>query len=154
MPKSFSRQNSAKRRTHGKKQYLVFISHSSSDRWIAEVIAEKIGSLGASCWLDEKNLEGGEVIVESIINGIDSCDEALVLISPQSVQSQWVAFEIGGVRAQHKRVTPILNNVRPDDMTPLKDIKGIDLNKFDRFLVHLNKRIKQRKSSQKKHHGL
>jgi TIR domain len=145
MPKSSSRQKSAKRKARHSKDYLVFISHSSSDRWIAEVIAEKIGSIGASCWLDEKDLEGGEVIVDRIINGIDLCDEALVLISPQSVQSQWVAFEIGGVRAQHKRVTPILNNVRPDDMAPMKDIKGIDLNKFDRFLNQLEKRVNQKK---------
>ena len=147
MPKSSSRQKSAKRKARRSKDYLVFISHSSSDRWIAEVIAEKIGSMGASCWLDEKDLEGGEVIVDRIINGIDSCDEALVLISPQSVQSQWVAFEIGGVRAQHKRVTPILNNVCPDDMAPMKDIKGIDLNKFDRFLNQLEKRVNLKKRS-------
>lgn len=147
MPKSSSGRNSAKRKVQRRKDYLVFISHSSSDRWIAEVIAEKIGSIGASCWLDEKDLEGGEVIVDRIINGIDSCDEALVLISPQSVQSQWVAFEIGGVRAQHKRVTPILNNVRPDDMAPMKDIKGIDLNKFDRFLNQLEKRVNQKRRS-------
>src|SRR6266496_6435195 len=146
MPKSSSRQKSAKRKARHSIDYLVFISHSSSDRWIAEVIAEKIGSIGASCWLDEKDLEGGEVIVDRIINGIDLCDEALVLISPQSVQSQWVAFEIGGVRAQHKRVTPILNNVRPDDMAPMKDIKGIDLNKFDRFLNQLEKRVNQKKT--------
>jgi TIR domain-containing protein len=90
---------------------VVFISHSSHDRWIAQVIAEKIESLGAICRLDEKDLEGGDVLVAEIIQGIDACNEALVLISPPSVHSQWVAFEIGGVRAQHKRVTPILNNV-------------------------------------------
>jgi hypothetical protein len=145
MPRSSARQKRGNRKAKRKNVYLVFISHSSSDRWIAEVIAEKIDGIGASCWLDEKNLEGGEVIVDRIIGGIDSCDEALVLISPQSIQSQWVAFEIGGVRAQHKRVTPILNNVSPDDMAPMKDIKGIDLNKFDRFLTQLEKRVKQKK---------
>jgi hypothetical protein len=145
MRRSSARKKLANRKTKRKDRYLVFISYSSSDRWIAEVISEKIDSIGASCWLDEKDLEGGEVIVDRIISGIDSCDEALVLISPQSIQSQWVAFEIGGVRAQHKRVTPILNNVRPDDMAPMKDIKGIDLNKFDRFLSQLKKRVKQKK---------
>ena len=76
-----------------------------------------------------------------IIRGIDACQEAIVLISPNSVNSQWVSFEIGGVRAQHKRVTPILNNVRPDDMAPMKDIKSIDLNKFELFLAQLKRRI-------------
>ncbi len=144
MPRSPVRRKRENRKTKRKKPYVVFISYSSSDRWIAEVIAEKIEGIAASCWLDEKDLEGGEVIVDRIITGIDSCDEALVLISPQTIESQWVAFEIGGVRAQHKRVTPILNNVRPDDMAPMKDIKGIDLNKFDRFLSQLEKRVKQK----------
>ena len=83
-------------------------------------MAEKIEALGAQCWLDEKDLTGGD-----------------------SVKSQWVPFEIGGARAQHKRVTPILNNVRPQQMAPMQDIKGIDLNSFDRFLAQLRRRISQ-----------
>jgi len=137
------------RQPRGKRrQYLVFISHSSSDRWIAQVIAEKIGELGATCWFDEKDLEGGDVVVAEIIRGIDACDEALVLISPPSVHSQWVAFEIGGVMAQHKRVTPILNNVTSDEMAPMKDIKGLELNRIDRFLVQLNSRIERMRKGQ------
>ncbi len=135
MPKSSKRQK--------RWRYLVFISHSSLDAWIARVMVEKIGSLGAECWLDEKDLAGGNVIVEDIILGIDACHEAIVLISPNSVKSQWVPFEIGGVRAQHKRVTPVLNNVKPQQMAPMKDIKGIDLNSFDEFLAQLKRRISQ-----------
>jgi hypothetical protein len=139
MPKSSDRRKPTKRRRGG--NYIVFISHSSYDRWIAQVMAEKIEGAGADCWLDEKDLEGGGVIVEDIIRGIDACNEAIVLISPQSVQSQWVAFEIGGVRAQHKRVTPILNNVTPEEMAPMRDIKGVDLNRFDQFLAQLKRRV-------------
>jgi predicted nucleotide-binding protein len=135
MPKSSKRQK--------RWRYLVFVSHSSLDAWIARVIVEKIESLGAECWLDEKDLAGGNVIVEDIIRGIDACHEAIVLISPNSVKSQWVPFEIGGVRAQHKRVTPILNNVKPQQMAPMHDIKGIDLNSFEQFLAQLKRRISQ-----------
>lgn len=129
------------RSTTTRSRYVVFLSHSSLDTWIASVIAEKIQALGADCWIDEKDLTGGDVIVEDIIKGIDACHEAIVLISPNSVKSQWVSFEIGGVRAQHKRVTPVLNNVKPQQMAPMQDIKGIDLNKLDQFLAQLKKRI-------------
>ena len=105
------------------------------------MIAEKIQSLGAECWLDEKDLEGGDIIVDEIIRSIDACHEAIVLVSPNSVDSKWVTFEIGGVRAQHKRVTPILNNVGYDLLAPIKDVKGIDLNKFEEFLAQLARRI-------------
>jgi len=109
-------------------------------------MVEKIKALGAECWLDEKDLAGGNVIVEDIIRGIDACHEAIVLVSPNSVNSKWVSFEIGGVRAQHKRVTPLLNNVRHDELAPIQDIKSVDLNKFEEFLAQLERRIV-------KHHG-
>ena len=135
-------------------RYLVFISHSSLDAWIARMMTEKIQSLGVNCWLDEKNLEGGDVIPDEIIRGIDACQEAIVLISPNSVNSQWVSFEIGGVLAQHKRVTPILNNVRPDEMAPMKHIKSIDLNKFEEFLSQLEHRVAQTRSKKTVGYGI
>src|ERR1041385_4623698 len=99
-------------------QYHVFISHSSLDAWVAKAMAEKVEALGAECWFDEKDLAGGDVIAAEIIRGINACHEAIILISPNSVKSQWVPFEIGGARAQRKRITPILNNVKPQQMAP------------------------------------
>jgi TIR domain len=127
------------------KAYKVFVSHSSQDSWIARVIAEKIAALGAEPWLDMKNLEGGDIIDQEILKGIDACQEVVVLVSPNSVGSQWVVFEIGAAWGQHKRVTPILNNVPYDAIVPLRGGKAIDLNDFDRFLSELGKRIHQEK---------
>jgi hypothetical protein len=109
------------------------------------MITEKIQGIGAKCWLDEKDLDGGDVIAAHIIRGIDACDEAVVLISSNTVRSPWVSFEIGGVRAQHKRVTPILNKVGHDELSIIKDIKSIDLNKFEQFLAQLQRRITKRR---------
>jgi hypothetical protein len=134
---------SSKKRTRSR--YLVFISHSSDDAFVARMITEKIQSIGAKCWLDEKDLDGGDVIADRIIRGIDACHEAVVLISSNSVRSPWVSFEIGGVRAQHKRVMPILNKVRHDEFALIKDIKSIDLNKFEQFLAQLERRITKRR---------
>ena len=122
---------------------MVFISHSSQDAWIARMMAEKVSALGAVAWLDVKDLEGGDLISAKIREGLDACQEAVVLISPQSEGSRWVVFEIGAVWGQHKRITPILNNVSLDATTPLKEIKAIDLNDFDRFLSELEKRIQK-----------
>jgi hypothetical protein len=67
--------------------YVVFISYSSLDKWIAKVTAEKIQAIGAQSWLDEKDLAGGDIIAGEILRGIDPCHEAIVLISPNSVKS-------------------------------------------------------------------
>lgn len=104
-------------------------------------MADKIAELGAEPWLDMKDLEGGDTIDEEILKGIDACQEAVVLVSPNSVGSQWVVFEIGAARGQHKRVTPILNNVPYDAIVPLRVGKAIGLNDFERFLSELGKRI-------------
>lgn len=91
----------------------MFVSHSSKDSWIARAIADKVEALGATAWLDEKDLDGGSVVVQDILGGIDACEEGVILVSPHTLNSQWVAFEIGALRAQRKRVTPILNGSIP-----------------------------------------
>lgn len=47
---------------------------------------------GAEPWLDDTDLEGGDEILERIRHGIDRCDEAIVLLSPESIKSPWVIF--------------------------------------------------------------
>jgi hypothetical protein len=107
------------------------------------MMAEKITALGADVWLDEKDLEGGDIIIEKIISGLETCNEAMVLISPDSIKSEWVRFEIAGVRVLRKRLTPILNHTKPDEMASLKDVMAIELNSFDQFLIELKKRIEE-----------
>jgi hypothetical protein len=117
----------------GLPSYLVFISHSSYDAWIAGQIGKEVKALGADYWLDQKDLLGGDPVLEKVLEGNRACNEAIVLISPMSANSQGVAFEIGAVSVLGKRVTPILNNVSPEAMARMKGVKAIDLNAL-RFL--------------------
>jgi hypothetical protein len=125
--------------------YTVFISHSSKERWIAGQIPKEIEALGAKTWLDIKDLRGGDEIKRSIKRGIRASQEAVVLLSANSISSEWVGYEVGVADNQGKRITPILNNLAPDVASgPLQGIKGLDLNDFDDFLVELAGRIKER----------
>ncbi len=124
--------------------YVVFISHSSKDQWIAMMMAEKIEALGAKVWIYEKNLEGGDIIMDSIFSGIEACNEAIVLVSSDSIDSQWVLGEIGAILGHRKRLTPILNHTNPDDIVLLKGVAAIELTKFEQFLIELKNRVKQR----------
>ena len=63
-------------------EYLVFISHSSKDRWIARQMARLIEEQEIQTFLDEKDIQGGDLISESIKRKIHECDEFLVLLSP------------------------------------------------------------------------
>lgn len=86
----------------------VFISHSSRDRWAARRINEDLQRIGASTFLDEKNIETGASIDVAIRDHLGGCDDFLLLVSPISVRSEWVLLELGGALALGKNVVPIL----------------------------------------------
>jgi hypothetical protein len=132
-------------------RYVVFISYSSTDSWIAHEIKKKVEGLGAEAYIFEKDMTGGGVIVEEVLRSIDECHEAIVLISPTTLRHPyWVVFEVGAVRGQHKRVTPVLNNVDSGDLwPPAKDIRAMELNKLEQFLGQLGKRIDRELRSKK-----
>ena len=67
------------------------------------------------------------------------------MLSPNSASSQWVIYEAAIADGQGKRVTTVLNNLAPEDVSvPLQGVKAVDLNDFDTFLVELAGRIKNR----------
>jgi hypothetical protein len=87
----------------------VFISHSSRDRWAARRISADLEKLGVDTFLDEKDIETGESIDETISVHLKDCDECLLLLSPASLKSHWVLIEIGGAKALGKRLVPMLH---------------------------------------------
>jgi hypothetical protein len=91
-------------------------------------------------WIDDTDLHGGDDIKAAIRNGIEGSQEVLVVISSNSQMSQWVIYEAAVAETLKKRITPILNNIDPDVIAPLKGIKAYDLNDFDRYLLELTGR--------------
>ena len=42
------------------KPYQVFISHATTDKWLAKVLCEKIEATGATTFRDDRDIQGGE----------------------------------------------------------------------------------------------
>lgn len=130
------------------KPYLVFISHSEKDRWIAKLMAalieEKCQAYSAETFLDEKDIAGGESIPESIRKNIQECSEFLVLLSRYSIDRPWVLIEIGAAWVLGKRIIAITDKVIPEEMPDIiTPYKAIDLNSFDEYLEQLFNRVKE-----------
>lgn len=102
----------------------IFISHSKQDRWVAKRISEDLEGLELQTFLDEKDIETGGSIPQEIQENLERCDEALLLLSPMALQSEWVLIEIGGAKALRKRLVPILIHVGAND---LPDVVRFDL---------------------------
>ena len=131
-----------------KKRYLVFISHSGKDRWVAKQMAVLIEGkgrrYGIKAFLDEKDITGGESIPASIRKNIRDCDEFLVLLSRYSIDRPWVLIEIGAAWVLGKRITAIVDKVTPEEMPDIiTPYKAIDLNSFDDYLDQVVARAKE-----------
>ena len=130
------------------KSYLVFISHSEKDRWIAKqigtLIEEKGREYGVKTFLYEKHIEGGESISDSIRKNIQECSEFLVLLTRYSIDRPWVLIEIGAAWVLEKRIIAIIDKVTPEEMPDIiTPYKAIDLNNFNEYLEQLFSRVKE-----------
>lgn len=126
-------------------KYLVFISHASEDTWIATQMARRIeertAQNGVEVFIDELSLKGGDRFRTEIKTALRECNEMVVLLSPASVNKQWVILEIGAVAVQEKRITAIMDKLDYKDIPdPISDRVAVSLNEFDTFVDELYRR--------------
>ncbi len=72
----------------------VFISHSSANAEKAEAICKHIEENGHSCFYAPRDIRTGFSYAEEIMNGIDSSDALVLILSNQSNESPHVLREI------------------------------------------------------------
>lgn len=71
----------------------LFISHSSKDKRFAMWLSVDLANAGHKPWLDEWEIQAGDSIPTQIGIGIQDCDFVLLLLSKNSVNSNWVERE-------------------------------------------------------------
>jgi TIR domain-containing protein len=126
--------------------YRVFLSHAYKDRWIAKQCArliEEAAKPHVEVFFDEKDIEGGQSIPDSVRSGIEKCDEFLVLLSRYSKDRPWVLVEMGAAWGLRKPIIAIIDKIGPKEMPDIvSPYKAIDLNDFDQYINQLLKRTK------------
>ncbi len=129
--------------------YQVFLSHATADKWLAKTLCEKIEQTGATTFRDDRDIKGGDDIPDAIRAEIIRSKEMVVLLTPESINRQWVTLEVGAAwgRRLRYRIVSVLCHVEVDT-TPdmLKSKKAMPLNEFDDYLRDLRRRIERQKS--------
>lgn len=87
--------------------YDIFISHSSKDAGRIKWLADDLEAGGYHCWISPRDITPGMAYARAIMQGIDSCDTLVVVITANSVKSEDVLNEIDNAHAQHKRIIPV-----------------------------------------------
>lgn len=128
-------------------QWLVFISHSSKDTWVAKQIAREIALCGATPFLDEADVEVGEDFEENILSFLEQAHELLVLLTPWALDRPYVWAEIGAAWGRRIPIVGILCGMtatefqsRPGVPIFLKKRDLLDINGIELYFKQLKAR--------------
>jgi len=72
----------------------VFLSHNHADKSIARRIANDLRAARVTVWIDEGEMKPGDSLMGEIGSAIDASDFLIVLLSDNSVRSEWVRREV------------------------------------------------------------
>jgi len=90
----------------------IFISYSHLDKEIVNLIADRLKNDGHEIWIDTLKIKPGDNLAKKIDKGIDSAEAILVVVSKNSLSSQWAQREFSAIAfnqlaSDAKRVIPI-----------------------------------------------
>ena len=85
----------------------VFVSYSRADRAYVAQLADYLTASGIGVWYDF-SLVAGDRFARTIEDEIRSCSVFIVVITPESMSSEWVHREIGYALHSGKVVLPLL----------------------------------------------
>lgn len=99
----------------------VFLSYSHPDSAIAKHLALELEAAGVTCFMAQKDIAAGEVWEAKIRKTIQEADRVLLLITPRSKNSLWVAAEAGAAWALEKDLIAAIMFVEPSELIdPIK----------------------------------
>ncbi|OYP35628.1 toll/interleukin-1 receptor domain-containing protein [Rhodopirellula sp. MGV] len=107
----------------------VFISYSHVDSQIASDISELLDAEGVSHFRDVKDIGWGQDIEGEVRIALHNCAAIIVVVSPASLDSAWVPYEIGHARALKKQILPFLTHPSlklPNYLSRLSHINTLD----------------------------
>lgn len=129
---------------------VAFISHSTKDKPFVRKLASDLVASGIKVWIDEQNILVGDSIPEKIAQGLAESDFFLIVVSENSVKSEWVKKELNSAivhEIERRKVTilPIrLDGAKMPDA--IKDKLYADFSKsYEDGLENLVRSIKTRK---------
>jgi TIR domain len=83
--------------------YSCFISYSSKDQEFAERLHADLHQKSVRCWFAPHDVQGGKKLHEQIDEAIRVHEKLLLILSPDSMGSEWVKTELAKARKREVR---------------------------------------------------
>jgi hypothetical protein len=107
--------------------YSLFISYSTNDQEFADRLHDDLQAKGVRCWFAPHDVKAGEKLDEQIDEAIRLHDKLLLILSPDSIKSEWVKTEISKARKREVRENKrVLFPIRLCTFAELRDWECFD----------------------------
>ena len=109
--------------------YSCFISYSTKDQRFADRLYADLQANGVRCWFAPHDIQDGKKMHEQVFDAIRRYDKLLLILSANSIESEWVKTEIAMTREREALERPRkLFPVRLVDMKTLQAWECFDAN--------------------------
>lgn len=133
-----------------KSRKKLFVSYSHANKETVKNIVDEILRHGLNCWLDEREIDVGENILEAVQNGMHDADLALIFISSATKTALFAQHELKTFWKEliYKKKNWFI--VKLDDVNPDEILHGLsdykyydysDTNDIEKLLEALNKKL-------------
>ena len=85
----------------------IFISYSHKDSEYAHKLADSLQERGLAAWIDDR-IDYGTRWPRVIQEHVDTCSAFIVIMTPNSYESEWVQNELTRAKRKHKSIFPLL----------------------------------------------
>ncbi len=110
----------------------IFISYAHQDYEAVDELVSNLNEVLISGWRDKADLVAGEAISSVLKNSLKKASAILVIISPFSLKSKWLDFEVSAGVALGKIIIPVIisgegiENELPESISDIMYIDGRD----------------------------
>ena len=98
---------------------LVFISHSSKDKEIADKVCLFLEANGVACWIAPRDVTPGRNYGAAIVDAIDECGVFVLILTGESNKSGQVTREVERAAASNDVIIPF----RVEPVQPSRDLE-------------------------------
>lgn len=96
----------------------IFLSYSHRDKkWVDEFV-QKLQAVGVNVWFDQKEIRAGDTLREILEEGLRQSHSIIMILSPESISSSNLSFELGAALGMGIRIIPIVDKDIPPSAIP------------------------------------
>ena len=95
--------------------YSCFISYSNQNQHFVEILYKDLSKEGVLCWYAPKSLNAGDKFRAHIMEAVQSREKVLVVLSKDSLKSDWVMREVELARHRERNEKTVLLPIRLDN---------------------------------------